>query len=268
MDNRPIGVFDSGLGGLTAVREIMQRLPDENIVYFGDTGRVPYGARSKETIIKYTRQDIRFLQQFDCKTLVIACGTASSVALDTVCEDYGIPIIGVVKATVHRACCATRNGKIGVIGTHATIQSGSYVRLIAEENAALTTFAAACPLFVPLVENGRIAPEDAILKLAVAEYLAPLRDAGVDTLILGCTHYPIIAQAIGAFMGDGVTLINPGYEAARYLSGMPEFQPCAARHGSCRFFVSDDVASFTSSASMFLGRSIEGAVELVNIESI
>ena len=268
MDNRPIGVFDSGLGGLTAVREIMQLLPNEDIIYFGDTGRVPYGARSKETIIKYTRQDIRFLKQFDCKTLVIACGTASSVALDTVCDDYDIPIIGVVESTAHRACKTTHNGKIGIIGTHATIQSGSYVRLIQEENSSLETFATACPLFVPLVENGRIAPNDRILQLAVEEYLTPLREEGVDTLILGCTHYPIIADAIGAFMGKQVALINPGFEAAHYLSTMPAFQPCTERTGHYRFFVSDDVSSFTCQASMFLGRSVEGTVELINIESI
>lgn len=268
MDNRPIGVFDSGLGGLTAVREIMQLLPDEDIIYFGDTGRVPYGARSKETIIKYTRQDIRFLKQFDCKTLVIACGTASSVALGTVCGDYDIPIIGVVESTAHRACKTTKNGKIGIIGTHATIQSGSYVRLIHEENQALHTVVAACPLFVPLVENGRITPEDPILRLAVSEYLEPLRAEGVDTLILGCTHYPIIAEAIGAFMGENVALINPGFEAAHYLSTMPSFQRCEHRAGRYRFFVSDDVSSFSRQASMFLGRSVEGTVELINIESV
>ena len=267
MDNRPIGVFDSGLGGLTAVREIMQLLPNESIIYFGDTGRVPYGSRSKETIIKYTRQDIRFLKQYDCKTLVIACGTASSVALATVCNDYDIPIIGVVESTAHRACTSTRNGKIGIIGTHATIKSGSYVRLIGEEMPEAETYTTACPLFVPLVENGRISPDDAILKLAVEEYLTPLRDKCVDTLILGCTHYPIISDAIANFMGHDVTLINPGYEAAHYLSTMPSFSSCEEKAGTYRFFVSDDVSSFRAQASMFLGKPVD-SVELVNIESV
>lgn len=268
MDNRPIGVFDSGLGGLTAVREIMNILPNEDIVYFGDTGRVPYGARSKETIIKYTRQDIRFLKQFDCKTLLIACGTASSVALSSVCDDYGIPIIGVVESTVARACSVTRNGKIGIIGTNATIKNGSYVRLISSQKGDFFTVAAACPLFVPLVENGRIGVDDKVLNLVVEEYLTPVKRAGVDTLILGCTHYPIIADAIRAFMGDDVTLINPGYETARYLSTMPSFVPCEEKQGSARFFVSDDVASFSAQASLFLGKSVQGTVELVNIENM
>ena len=268
MDNRPIGVFDSGLGGLTAVREIMNILPHEDIVYFGDTGRVPYGSRSKETIIKYTRQDIRFLQKFDCKTLLIACGTASSVALSSVCDDYGIPIIGVVESTVKRACSVTKNGKIGIIGTNATIKSGSYVRLISTQGGDYYTVAAACPLFVPLVENGRIHKDDKILRLAVEEYLTPVKNAGVDTLILGCTHYPIIAEAIGDFMGENVNLISPGYEAARYLSTMPSYTPCEEKEGSYRFFVSDDVASFSTQASLFLGRSVQGTVELVNIEEM
>lgn len=268
MDNRPIGVFDSGLGGLTAVREIMQILPNENIVYFGDTGRVPYGARSKETIIKYTRQDIRFLEKFDCKAILIACGTASSVALSSVCDDYDIPIIGVVESTVARACAATKNNKIGIIGTNATIKNGSYVRLIESQQKDFFTVMAACPLFVPLVENGRVSPDDAVLKLVIEEYLTPMKLAKVDTLILGCTHYPIIADAIRSFMGEHVTLINPGYEAARYLSSMPDFSPCDDKKGDYRFFVSDDVVSFTSQASLFLGKSIDGLVELVNIENM
>ena len=268
MDNRPIGVFDSGLGGLTAVREIMKLLPNEDIVYFGDTGRVPYGARSKETIIKYTRQDIRFLKQFDCKTLLIACGTASSVALSDVQNDYGIPIVGVVESTAARACSITENGKIGIIGTNATIKSGSYVRFIASQNEGYFTATAACPLFVPLVENGRISPDDPILKLAIEEYLTPMKCAKVDTLILGCTHYPIIAEAIGRFMGEDVALINPGYESALYLSGMPGFEPCEYHKPTYRFFVSDDVESFSSQASLFLGKSVDGRVELVNIESV
>lgn len=268
MDNRPIGVFDSGLGGLTAVREIMNILPGEDIIYFGDTGRVPYGARSPETIIKYTRQDIRFLKQFNVKTLVIACGTASSVALDVVRDDYGIPIFGVVESAAAQAAHVTRNGKIGIIGTKATVTSGSYSRLIRKANPEAKTWAQACPLFVPLVENGRIGVEDPILKLAVEEYLNPLRIQGIDTLILGCTHYPIIADAIAEFMGKDVKLINPGLEAARYLKGNACMELSGKDEGNYHFYVSDDESSFTCQASMFLGRSVNGAVELINIETV
>lgn len=268
MDNRPIGVFDSGLGGLTAVREIMKLLPNEDIVYFGDTGRVPYGSRSKQTITKYTRQDIRFLTKFDCKTVLVACGTASSVALPQIKDDYDFPIIGVVEGAANRACQVTKNGKIGIIGTNATIKSGSYVRLISTRPEGFFTSCAACPLFVPLVENARIGVEDKILKLAIEEYLTPVKNAGVDTLILGCTHYPIIAEAIGAFMGDDVTLISPGLEAAHILRKMPSFTPCEKKTPRYRFFVSDDVELFSEQASLFLGQSVEGEVELVNIEEI
>ncbi|MEG2570687.1 MAG: glutamate racemase [Clostridia bacterium] len=266
MDNRPIGVFDSGLGGLTAAREIMNILPGEDIIYFGDTGRVPYGARSSETIIKYTRQDIRFLKQFDIKTLVIACGTASAVALETVRDDYGIPIIGVVEPAAKAAACATKNRKIGIIGTKATIGSGAYGRAIRAIDDGIETFANACPLFVPLVENGRIETSDAILKIAVEEYLEPLRTAQVDTLILGCTHYPIIAKAIAEYMGYAVTLINPGYEAAHHLEGI--MQTGGKKNGVYKFFVSDDIESFSEQASVFLGHSVSGSVELINIDAV
>ena len=240
MDHRPIGVFDSGLGGLTAVREIMEVLPGTEIVYFGDTGRVPYGTRSRETIIRYTRQNIRFLKTFHIKALLIACGTASSVALQEVAADEDFPVIGVVESAARKAVRITQNRRIGIIGTRATILSGSYDRLIRALDPQAVTFSAVCPLFVPLVENGRVRPGDPILELAVAEYLTPLRDQGIDTLILGCTHYPIIAEAIGNFMGDGVSLVNSGREAARYLRSMEVARGAASPCPSARFFVSDD----------------------------
>jgi len=265
MDNRPIGIFDSGLGGLTAVREIVKVLPGTDIVYFGDTGRVPYGTRSKETIIRYTRQNIRFLKSFDIKGMLIACGTASSAALPEVCNDETFPIIGVVESAARKALSSTKNGRIGIIGTNATVKSGSYEKLIHSLSPDAFTLAVACPLFVPLVENGRISPDDKILKLAVEEYLTPIREAQVDVLILGCTHYPIIAQAIANFMGVGVTLVNPGQEAARYLSTLPEFS-ASDRSSTTRFFVSDDAEAFSHQASLFLGDEISERVELINIE--
>lgn len=266
MDNRPIGIFDSGLGGLTAVREIMRTLPGTDIIYFGDTGRVPYGTRSRETIIRYTRQNIRFLKQFHIKALLIACGTASSAALPEVCNDEAFPIIGVVESAARKAVELTQNRRIGIIGTAATIKSRSYEKLIHSLDAQITTSVNHCPLFVPLVENGRVSPEDKILQLAVEEYLTPIRESGVDTLILGCTHYPIIAQAISHFMGPDVKLVNPGQEAARFLATLPETVQDSSRTARARFFVSDDAQAFSHQASLFLGREIGEQVELINIE--
>ena len=214
MDDRPIGVFDSGLGGLTTVRELCRLLPEEDIVYFGDTGRVPYGSRSRETIVKYARQDVAFLRTFDLKTIVIACGTVSTTALDVLAAENPIPVLGVVAPAARAAARATRSGSIGLIGTQASIRSGAYERLIRAENPAARVLAQPCPLFVPLVENGRFRPGDVVIETVAAEYLAPLREAGVDTLVLGCTHYPLLEKVIGAYMGPEVRLINSGAEGA------------------------------------------------------
>ena len=203
MDDRPIGVFDSGLGGLTTVRELCRLLPEEDIVYFGDTGRVPYGSRSRETIVKYARQDVAFLRTFDLKTIVIACGTVSTTALDVLAAENPIPVLGVVAPAARAAARATRSGSIGLIGTQASIRSGAYERLIRAENPAARVLAQPCPLFVPLVENGRFRPGDVVIETVAAEYLAPLKEAGVDTLVLGCTHYPLLEKVIGA-LGPGV----------------------------------------------------------------
>ncbi len=215
MDDRPIGVFDSGLGGLTTVRELCRLLPEEDIVYFGDTGRVPYGSRSRETIVKYARQDVAFLRTFDLKTIVIACGTVSTTALDVLAAENPIPVLGVVAPAARAAARATRSGSIGLIGTQASIRSGAYERLIRAENPAARVLAQPCPLFVPLVENGRFRPGDVVIETVAAEYLAPLKEAGVDTLVLGCTHYPLLEKVIGAYMGPEVRLINSGAEGAR-----------------------------------------------------
>ena len=215
MDNRSIGVFDSGLGGLTAVKEIMKLFPNESIVYFGDTSRVPYGTRSKETILKYTHSDIRFLLSRGVKMIVIACGTASSAALPHIKEDFNVPIYGVVDAAVYAAVRMTQNRKIGIIGTSATIKSGAYTRYIKEYDTSIATFERACPLFVPLVENGHF--DTKVTELVIDEYLRDMRDKGIDTLIMGCTHYPLLEKAIARYMGEGVRLISPGQEVARFL---------------------------------------------------
>ena len=208
MDNRAIGVFDSGLGGLTAVRRLQEIMPQERIIYFGDTGRVPYGTRGRDIIIKYARQDVAFLRQFDLKAIIVACNTVSSVALDLLGEENDIPIIGTVEPACRRALRETKNGRIGVIGTVATVRSGAYERRLTAERSPLALTVCACPLFVPLVENGRVSRGDIVIETVVREYLTPLREAGVDTLILGCTHYPLLTGVIGRVMGEGVTLVT------------------------------------------------------------
>ena len=183
-----IGIFDSGMGGLTAVKEIFALMPDAGLIFFGDTGRVPYGTRSRETIINYALQDARFLASKNVDAILVACGTVSSTAMPRLKETLDIPILGVVEATSEAAVRATKNGKIGIIGTPATINSGSYANYIAQIDPNVETFCTACPLFVPLVEEGFSSADCEITRLTVEHYLAPLREKGIDTLILGCTH--------------------------------------------------------------------------------
>ena len=185
MDQRPIGVFDSGSGGLTAVREIRSILPSENIIYFGDTSRVPYGGRSPEILLHYARQDVHFLRSFDVKALLVACGTVSTNALPVLAAESDIPILGVVEPACAAAAAATRNKKVGLIATSASVRSGAYERTLAAMDSTITVYAGACPLFVPLVENGRFRPGDTVIETVAREYLTPLRDTGIDTLILG-----------------------------------------------------------------------------------
>ncbi|MFI3227704.1 MAG: glutamate racemase [Clostridia bacterium] len=267
MNNKPIGVFDSGLGGLTAVREIKKIMPNEDIIYFGDTGRVPYGTRSKDTIIKYTKQDINFLKSHNIKAIVVACGTVSSVALDEVADDYDIPIIGVVKPTVNAAITGQKNQRIGIIGTTSTIKSGSYSRLIKqisdEKDLNIKTFARDCPLFVPLVENGRFSRDDAVTKLVVEEYLNEIKSQNVDTLILGCTHYPLLAEIIGDYLGKNVRLIDPGKVTAEYIA--QNFEKCEPKNATHNYYVTDDVQSFTKNAKTFLGEEIFDKTDLIDI---
>ena len=268
VDNRPIGVFDSGLGGLTAVRELQRLLPGEDIIYFGDTGRVPYGGRSKDTIIRYARQDVAFLRTFDLKAIVIACGTVSTTALDVLTAENDIPVWGVVEPAARAAAQATRNGKVGLIGTQATIRSGAYERRIAQGAPQIRVMAAACPLFVPLVENGRFRRGDIVAETVVGEYLEPFRAAGVDTLVLGCTHYPLLTEIIGDYMGPEVTLIDVGRTCAdavaRHLTDMDALSG-PGRTGESRYYVSDSAEDFSRLASVFLRRDVEESVTQVDI---
>ncbi len=267
MDPRPIGVFDSGLGGLTVVKELMAQLPNENIVYFGDTARLPYGTRSRETIIKYSMQCIRFLLTQDIKAVVIACNTASSMALDTVKEVFDIPIIGVVGPGAADAVKATRNGKIGIIGTEATVQSGSYSRAIASINADIQTCSVACSLFVPIVEEGW--SDTPIAYLTAERYLAPLKEWGADTLILGCTHYPLLMDTISKVMGFDVTLVNPAvgtvHEIKRILQQRDMLND-SYNEPQYLYYLSDFSQRFKQIGSRFLNREIEyaGKVDIEN----
>lgn len=267
MDNRPIGVFDSGLGGLTAVRELSRILPGEDVVYFGDTGRVPYGSRSRETLVRYARQDVAFLRTFDLKAIVIACGTVSATALDVLEAEEPIPVLGVVVPSAQAAVEATRNGRIGLIGTQATIRSGAYERHIKARMPEAQVLAQPCPLFVPLVENGRFRPGDVVIETVAAEYLAPLKEAGVDTLVLGCTHYPLLREVISAYMGPEVALVDAGAQGARAVMERLEQADALAdrERGSCRCFVSDRQEDFSRLASIFLGWDVTGAVEQIDI---
>ena len=268
MDNRPIGVFDSGLGGLTAVRELARILPEEDLVYFGDTGRVPYGGRSRDTIIRYARQDVAFLGTFQPKAIVVACGTVSTTALDTLRSEWATPIYGVVEPAARAAARLTQSGKVGLIGTKATIRSGAYERALAALRPGTQVTACSCPLLVPLVENGRYQPGDIVAETVVAEYLAPLKDAGVDTLMLGCTHYPLLKPLISAFMGPQVALVDVGEQCAQWVAGQLAGQGLRAdrdRPGRHRFFVSDDSGDFAALASAFLGEDVGDEVAEIDI---
>ncbi len=268
MDNRPIGVFDSGLGGLTAVKELMRILPHERVLYFGDTGRVPYGSRGRETIRRYAAQDMRFLVQHDVKVVLAACGTVSSTARD-IGESLAVPYLDVLRPTAQAAVRQTKNGRIGVIGTAATIASGSYRREILTLNPAIQVFEQACPLFVPLVENGFVAPQEEITRLVAQRYLAPIRERGVDTLILGCTHYPIISATIRSVMGRNVTLIDSGREAAigcREMLRANGLLNAADATAEYHYYVSDFDEGFRQIAGLLLGQNLNGQVERIDIE--
>ncbi len=265
----PIGVFDSGVGGLTVAREIMRQIPNERIIYFGDTARVPYGSKSKETVTRFSRQIVRFLQTFQVKTIVVACNTASAYALEELEKETDIPIIGVVKPGAKAAAEATRNGKIGVIATEATIGSRMYSKYIKELKQNVTIYGKACPLFVPLVEEGLW--QDPVTDEIARRYLTELIDIDIDTLILGCTHYPLIRSTLGRVMGEGVTLVNPAYETAMELKALlqekgilNEERPGLGAN-QYQFYVSDGAEKFKRFANSIIKYGIL-STKTVNIE--
>ncbi|MDE7339507.1 MAG: glutamate racemase [Lachnospiraceae bacterium] len=269
LHNAPIGVFDSGVGGLTVAREIMRQLPNERIVYFGDTARVPYGSKSPETLTRYSRQIVRFLQTQQVKAIVIACNSASACALEVLEEETALPIIDVVRPGAKTALDTTRNGKIGVIATEATISSGIYKRYIEESDRSVSVISKACPLFVPLVEEGLW--EDPVTDEIARRYLSELIDSGIDTLILGCTHYPLIRSTVGRIMGEKVCLVNPAYETARALKRLLEEKGLESEKRPelgtelYRFFVSDAAEKFQRFANSILSYGILSA-KVINIE--
>lgn len=268
MDRRPIGIFDSGLGGLTAVKEISKLLPNEDIVYFGDTGRVPYGTRSRETILRYAKQDVAFLCYREVKCIVAACGTVSCVATN-LGDSVNLPFTGVVSPTCYDAAKKTKNKKIGVIGTTATIKSGAYENELKRRDNSFEVFSTDCPLFVPLVENGFIDKNDKIAKLTVKHYLSELKEQGIDTLILGCTHYPIIKDTIKAYMGRSVKLIDPGVQTATYVAkvlSQNDMLTDSMERTSYKFFVSDTPDEFNKVAATFLGDSNTFPYEVKQID--
>jgi glutamate racemase len=264
--NAPIGVFDSGIGGLTVAREIMRQIPGEPIIYFGDTARVPYGSKSQKTIITYSRQIIKFLQTKNVKAIVIACNTASALALEVVAKEVSIPVIGVVKPGAKVASEATKNGNIGVIGTEGTINSGIYNTYIKELNPDVRVYGKACPLFVPLVEEGWLT--DPLTVEVAKRYISSLLGLNIDTLVLGCTHYPLIRNIIGSIVGNDVTLVNPAYETAIELKQVLLRAGIENNGSACehKFYVSDGADKFKRFANTILPCDVV-ETEDVNIES-
>ncbi len=265
----PIGVFDSGVGGLTVAREIMRQIPDERIVYFGDTARVPYGSKSKSTIIHFSRQIVHFLRTKNVKAVVVACNTASALALETLRPELDIPVIGVVKPGAKVAAEATKNGKIGVIATESTIESQLYTQVIHSHNPKAQVFGKACPLFCPLVEEGWL--KDPVTVEVANRYLEPLLETGIDTLVMGCTHYPLLRSTLREIMGESVNLVNPAYETARELKDLLDEQglsndgklePEGSMH---QFYVSDAANKFKQFANTILPFGVD-STQLIHIE--
>jgi glutamate racemase len=250
-----IGIFDSGVGGLTVQRAVLDALPGADTLYLGDTARVPYGTKSAETVTQYSLRNARVLARHGIDVLVVACNTASAVALPALRAELSVPVLGVVDPGARVAARASRTGRIGVIGTQGTVASGAYQTAIRRERPDAQVTARPCPLFVPLAEEGWTDPEDEVVRGVARRYLAPLHEAGIDTLVLGCTHYPLLAGAIGAEM-PGVTLVDSAAAVAAELSATFPGGPRDAAH---RFFVTDAPEKFLEVARRFLGRPVAAA---------
>ncbi len=257
MKNRPIGVFDSGLGGLTVVKELIKQLPGEDIVYYGDTARVPYGTKSKESIIRFSVENAAILLKFGVKMIVVACNSSSSYALTTLRKNFSVPIVGVIGPGARKAVEVTRNKKVGVIATSATVRSQSYVKAIRRRDPSVRVFSQPCPLFVPIVEEGW--GQKKIAFDIAREYLAPLKERGIDVLILGCTHYPLLAGTLQRAVGRDVVLIDSAQEVALEVKrtlDQTRTSRLASRRARHQFLISDRPQEFERLAKNFLGHEI------------
>lgn len=263
---KAIGIFDSGVGGLTVLKELMKTLPQEDTIYFGDSARFPYGTKSPETIVRYSLEIASFLSSREIKLLVVACNTASAVALEALKQELSIPVVGVIEPGARRAVSVTRSGKIGVIGTEGTIRSGAYAKAIKRINPAVEVLTRSCPLFVPLAEEGWI--DNEIARLTARTYLQGLREEGVDTLVLGCTHYPLLKGIIGEVMGSGVSLVDSAEETARTVTeilGARELLRPATERGNHHYYVTDVPAGFIRIGNRLFGGKL-GDVYQVSLD--
>jgi glutamate racemase len=265
MDNRPIGVFDSGVGGLTVVKQVMKTLPNEDIVYFGDTARLPYGSKSKEAVTRFSSQIVRFLLTKNVKAIIIACNTASSNSLDTLRKEFSLPIFGVVVPGVEEAIRSTKNKRVGIIGTAATVRSNAYQQLICQADPEIQVFSKACPLFVSLVEEGWT--ENEIARLTAQQYLKELIEEGIDSLVLGCTHYPLLKRCIGETVGDAIRLVDPAKATAKQVWNYLQKNALlneTEKPGDRVFYVSDATDKFEFLCQRALKKSYEP--EIIDIE--
>ncbi len=273
--DKPIGVFDSGVGGLTVVKEITRHLPNESIIYLGDTARVPYGIKSPETVIKYSRQNAKFLKEKGIKLLVVACNTSSAVSLSILRNETDIPVIGVIEPGARAAVRGTKTGRIGVIGTEATVKSGAYEKAINQWSVVsgqwsgkkIEATSKPCPLFVPLAEEGWF--ENAIAEMTAEIYLKDFRGNGVDILVLGCTHYPLLKKTIQKTVGNGVILIDSAEETAREVDGLLKEKGLISNSESAvkDFYVTDNPERFSKVGKVFLGENGLGRLSMVDISS-
>lgn len=257
-----IGVFDSGIGGLTVLHQIIETLPKENTVYLGDTARAPYGTKSVETVLRYSFENSQFLVDKGVKIVVVACNTSTAIALSPLQEQLTIPVVGVIEAGVRRAVTSTKNKRVGVIGTDATIQSGAYTRALKAADQKIEVYSRACPLFVPLVEEGWT--DNGVVEMTVKAYLGSFRQSGIDTLILGCTHYPLLKKAIRKFMGNEVRLVDSAEETAKEVELVLRKGLLARKtgRGVHSFFVTDAPDRFIKVGRRFLGEKVESAVRI------
>jgi glutamate racemase len=257
-----IGVFDSGIGGLTVLHQIIEALPRENTVYLGDTARSPYGTKSVDTVLRYSFENSDFLVEKGVKIVVVACNTSTAIALEPLKKKLSVPVVGVIEPGARRAIASTKNKKIGVIGTEATIQSGAYTRALKAVEPSIEVYSRACPLFVPLVEEGWT--DNAVVGMTVKAYLESLKQSGIDTLILGCTHYPLLKKAIRKFLGDGVRLVDSAEEIAKEVAALLKQSALSRKSGkgSHGFFVTDAPERFIKVGRRFLGEKVESAVRI------